>query len=117
MNIVVLSLSIYYTIICKAVFGDIKFYIYLFYIVCAVSIIILFIIPFTKISIFQKIFMFILTIFILFGINLLDSYYNLLKFEVCMDTRICREGVEIKHKGKNIIINEQSCNELNGKWK
>ena len=38
-------------------------------------------------------------------------------FNLCIEDDICKKGIEIKRKGKNIIINEQSCKELNGKWK
>lgn len=51
--------------------------------------------------------------------NLLNHYFYIVCaiLIIILFFRICREGIEIKHKGKNIIENERSCKELNGKWK
>ena len=80
--------------------------------------IIMFIALCTKTNLLKKILILISVLFfsylILQFIDWPSESKNLGNWENCIEDGICKKGVELK--AKNIIINEQTCKELNGKW-
>lgn len=90
--------------------------IYLYFISATLLIIILLILPFLKVNKW----IFILILLLAFSF----MYYPLISPSIenehakisCEEDGICKEGIVIKHKQKEIIINKQSCIENNWTW-